>query len=686
MVHEFTRKTLDWANFIDFLTKEYHRQTGKDPEESEINSWNKSLYILANQILNDHRFETAYIFVEFQIPYYSGRVDALIIGQGKDGKNYGIIIENKQWSFIKDRNPGIDLVRIPWGPYKSKDVPHPTAQLREYHLHFKDFFKPFSTGEIKLKCCSFLHNLETNDHYEKLLDESRFINPKQYPIFNKDMQSNFQNFLEQYTGAGNGETLALAIINGEYHPSKKLLDRLNQTIKNKKEWKLLDTQLVAYNKVITSVANIVQKSDAKKSVIVIRGGPGTGKTVLAVQLLAYAAEKGWKVHFAIGNKSFQQNLKAITQRISDLKFTSSSNRRILVKSIFKADYDIAKRGSLKALETGIDTEGKSDYNNIRFVSYKAAEQIGRKIVYRGDGKENELDLLICDEAHRIWSFNQTRQGYIWRQCSDDPMVQEMIRVAKISVFLLDDFQSVRADEVGTADYIKIQAQVITGNEPEFVELTEQFRCYGSNSYVDFINHCLNFAPDNSLAWKENKEYKFEIFESMPKMYEKLKNLCLENYKTRLVSGYCWKWTKDRSNEIVDKRFNGWTGTWYRPPEERDKEIESTYYEWINFEDLDSYKPGKFNDLVGTVYLVQGFEFDYVGVIFGEDLVIRDGQWVYQKEKSKDDVLKRQLKENVKAATEKLRNVYRILLTRGMRGTYLFFLDKETKEYFEKKLT
>jgi DUF2075 family protein len=151
----------------------------------------------------------------------------------------------------------------------------------------------------------------------------------------------------------------------------------------------------------------------------------------------------------------------------------------------------------------------------------------------------------------------------------------------------------------------------------------------------------------------------------------------------MVAGFCWKWSKPEGHgglvrDVNDPRFGGWSAPWIEKSDQHAKSNNHRYYKWAT----DALYAGQ----IGSIYSVQGFEFDYIGIIFGEDLVIRNGEWTSNLNKNKDSTFKFELKSSGESATEKLRNVYRVLLTRGMQGTFVFFLDEETRHFFEKMLT
>ena len=297
----------------------------------------------------------------------------------------------------------------------------------------------------------------------------------------------------------------------------------------------------------------------------------------------------------------------------------------------------------------------------------------------GANDTNAFDLVVYDEAHRLWDFRRHIYSNMNKQLSDTPMIEEVVNASKVTTFFLDDHQSVRPNEIGTVEYIETHCKRL-GISAEVIDLNTQFRCAGSKYYTDWIDFALGFDGEHSLLWKTFNGYDFQIVNSMHEMQGKLEQYRNTKYKCRFLAGFCWSWHRNQAgfhHDITDKRFNGWSAPWIENTNQENAQnvLTHTYYKWATD---DSY----FNQ-VGSIYSVQGFEFDYVGLIFGEDLVIRNGRWITNLEKNRDKQFKTNLKHDKHSnPVDKLRSIYRVLLTRGMRGTYVFFLDPETNDYFQ----
>ncbi len=680
-VPEFREKVRDIESYVRFLKEKFRVEYGDYPDVKEERSWRNSLPALANEILSDPRLQDAYIFIEFEVPTleeYKGRIDALLVGK-RGEKSYGVIIENKQWSRISRKNQGINKVKVTY--YGNTYITdHPTAQVREYFVKLKSYCRPFSTDEVLLDGCSFLHNMEIGVSFDALLVDSYYTLPKEYPPFVKGTFNKMKDRLAYFLRDGRGREVAEIIKSGGYYPSKKLLDYINETIQGVQDWILIGPQEKAFKKVVKLVKTTQPETTAQKKCIIVKGGPGTGKSVIAIQLLAYAARKGWHCAFAIGNNSLLQNLVGkveVLDEDDDLIF-QRNGRFVQAQGIFKSDSIVAQLGSNRGLEILKNSEGKEIPEDSRIVEYNATPREGYVLKKKGFNKKHDFfKLLIVDEAHRLWYFNQVSIGNKRLDCSDVPMVQEMMKIANVTVFFLDEFQSIRCDEIGTIEYFRNQVQSLTGAAPIEYELNYQFRCIGGISYIKFIDYCFKNISENSSKWKTTN-YKFIIKDTMKEIQEKIDNLKLVNPydKIRILAGRCWTRKGSRADIEIKEGEYTWGANWFESAG-KDKGSESIWYKWNN--------ENSYDNTVGTVYLTLGFDYDYVILIFGNDLVIRNGQWVFLEENCKDGDIKNCYSKDPDRAIQKVKNVYRILMTRGMKGTYIYFIDDETKNYFKNKL-
>jgi DUF2075 family protein len=278
----------------------------------------------------------------------------------------------------------------------------------------------------------------------------------------------------------------------------------------------------------------------------------------------------------------------------------------------------------------------------------------------------ELDLLLADEAHRIRKTSDNR----WTKPGERgkrSQIDEMLDAAKVSVFFLDEHQYMRPDEIGSTQLV-VEATTNRHIPLRQYDLSTQFRCGGSREYVEWVDYLLGFRsdpPDNFEG-----RYAFEVA-SDPDDLERALSMEPEG-SSRLVAGFCWRWSDPNPDGTLvdDVVIGSWRRPWNRKEARgrRYKPESHPYTLWATTSD----GPGQ----VGCIYSAQGFEFDRVGVIWGQDLVWRDGEWVGQRSFNKDPGLRG---AKVDDLTRLIRHAYRVLLTRGIRGTRVLCLDAETNE-------
>jgi hypothetical protein len=282
-----------------------------------------------------------------------------------------------------------------------------------------------------------------------------------------------------------------------------------------------------------------------------------------------------------------------------------------------------------------------------------------------------MDVLIVDEAHRL----RMKSG-MFKNLGED-QVKEIIKAARMSVFFIDEAQKVTWSDVG--EISRIQAHAIkAGAQIEIMELQSQFRCSGSDDYMAWLDDALGVKTDPENYFSTDR-FDFQIFDSPAILHEEIKTRNKVNNKSRMVAGYCWDW--------ISKKF----------PNARDIEFPEFKYgaQW----NLASYgnewiiNP-KSVDEVGCIHTCQGLEVDYVGVIVGPDLKIIDGKLATNpnarartdkslagyKSERKSNPVEADLK-----ADQLIRNTYRTLMSRGMKGCYVYFTDPEVAEYFKKRI-
>lgn len=599
------------------LTTNFQRFFGYRPGESEVKSWTVSLKDLA-QSVRAANLTDASVIVEYRLPLSSKRIDVMLLGKGHDQRHRGVIVELKQW----DKAFSSDVEDCVVFSNKSKQLHlHPSRQAAGYAEYLRGVHTAFydNSGEdfVDLVACSFLHN--ANDKScGNLLDPEYAQALKDAPLFTGNQRTALETFLKDQVGAGDGPAVLQKVIDSQFAPSKKLLNHIADMIEGNPVFELLDEQRVAFNLIMSKIRNSSVASH--KAVVVVKGGPGTGKSVIAVRALGELAKEGRTVVHATGSKAFTTNLRAQVDRPA--------------ASFFKY-----------------------------FNSFTQAVP-------------DEVDVLICDEAHRIRKTSNSRFTPAAKR-SDKDQIFELIDVAKVSVFLLDDHQTVRPDEVGTPRLIREAAEA-RGAEYYEVELESQFRCAGSDSYLTWLDNAFDLGggqDEVDMAWRD--DYAFEIVDSPAELERRLADHVKEGNTARMVAGFCWKWSDpDAQNQLVpDVVLGDWLRPWNRKEKGSEPPAKHPYTLWAT-------QPSGFNE-VGCIYSAQGFEFDYTGVIIGNDLVWRDTiGWHADKKASFDSAVKRTPPAELPSL---LSHTYRVLLSRGMKGTYVYFTDLETRQHFERLL-
>jgi uncharacterized protein len=587
-----------------------------NPSPAEINSWRNSLRSMSQVFQYTNLMDNG-ILLEYQLPLTSKRLDCMITGQDDDKRDTAVIVELKQWENCEATDSENEVQT--WVGGAKREVLHPSVQVGRYASYLQDTHTAFyEENPVLLHACSYLHNYAF-DEKDVLLDDKFKSVTTQYPIFSEDDVDILKEYLLKKLKEGHGNEVLSRVEKGIYRPSKKLMNHVANVIKGEPQYILLDEQLIAYDKVFASARKGFH--DKKKTAIIIKGGPGTGKSVIAINLMADLLSDGYNAQYATGSRAFTETLRSV-----------------------------------------IGTRGAIQFKY--FNSYMNADM-------------NEVDVVICDEAHRIRKTSNNR--FMKKEhYSPRPQIQEIIDTGKVSVFLIDDNQVVRPDEIGSVEYIRQNAKKSNCNLYEY-ELEAQFRCSGSEAFVNWINNTLGIQKTANVLWNGEEEFDFKIFDSPQLLESAIRNKSDDGFTARMTAGFCWEWSKNPEsdgtlkNDVVIQEF---VRPWNARPEA--KRLARN----IPKATLWAYDSNGINQ-VGCVYTAQGFEFDYVGVIFGPDLIYNfDKQvWEGHKEKSHDNVVKRSKEKFV----DLVKNTYRILLSRGLKGCYVYFMDKDTERFIKSRI-
>jgi DNA replication protein DnaC len=611
---EFVSETTKNA-IVDKLEGSFKRQMGYNPSEPERRSWQNSLRAMA-LVVSVSGLKKHGVGIEYQLPGSSKRLDFMITGLSVDKKKEAVIIELKQW---EKTEPGDGDKVVTFVGQRERDVLHPSVQVGNYRQYLSDQLVALHEGEtsIRLSACSYLHNysLEKDD---PLLEEKFKAVVQKNPVFSKDDVDKLVTYLNNFVPqSDNGEVLE-EIVKSKAKPSKKLLEEIHRVVKDDSRYVLLDEQIVAYNRIVAEVKRSAKTGE--KAAVIIRGGPGTGKSVIALNVMGELSKLGHNTHYVTGSKAFTETVRQI----------------------------LGKRGAQQVKY---------------FNSYMTAESA-------------EVDVMICDEAHRIRITSNNRFTKKDKR-SNKTQLEELFDASKVAVFFIDDRQVVRPDEIGSSVLIKEFAQS-RGIRLYECDLTAQFRCNGSDAFINWVNHTLQIDVTANPFWEASNPYEFKVFNSPIELENAIHAKVKEGSTARMSAGFCWKWSDpDSTGNLLDDVV---VGDWRRPWDA--KPGAGRLAKGIPPAALWAYDPNGIGQ-VGCVYTAQGFEFDYIGVIIGKDLIYRsDKGWVGVKEESYDTMVKRSKDKFV----DLVKNTYRVLLTRGMKGCYVYFMDEETRKFFESRIT
>lgn len=600
----------------DKLRSEFFDYFRYYPSDNEVRSWRNSLRALTlvfqNASLLDHG-----VILEYQLPMTSKRLDCLITGRDKKRQDNAVIVELKQWEKCAEA-PGDNEVST-WVGGANRDLLHPSAQVNQYRMYLTDTHTAFNESKhpIALNACSYLHNYSFTDQDAILAPKFDTVR-KICPVFCSDDVDRLSEHLGKHLATGHGQEVLKRVEDSKYRPSKKLMEHVSTTIKGNSEFILLDEQLVVYDQVFAWARKGFHNK--KKTVIIVKGGPGTGKSVIAINLMADLLAEGYTSQYATGSRAFTETLRKI-----------------------------------------IGNRGSSQFTY--FNSYGSVES-------------NTIDVLIADEAHRIRQTSNSQWTPKGKK-STKPQIEELLHAAKVCVFLLDDDQVVRPNEIGSSRLIKEMAEAHEFNIFEH-ELEAQFRCNGSDAFINWVNNTLGIKRTANVLWGAEEDFDFKIYDSPVTLDAAIRQKAKEGFTARMTAGFCWPWSNANPDGSLpnDVIVDDYKRPWNARPETR------RLRQGIPKSNLWAYEPNGI-DQVGCIYTAQGFEFDYAGVIFGSDLVYNPShaEWIGQKERSFDSTVKR----SGDLYTDLVKNTYRVLLSRGMKGCYVYFQDKNTRNFFMSRM-
>lgn len=599
----------------EIIEATYKLKTGHRVAKNELRSWQESMRFMGAVMDDEEIPNDAGVSIEYSIPQTSKRIDFILTGQDQANNDQVVIIELKQWESaeLTDKD-AIVKTRFQHG---LAETSHPSYQAWSYSELLNQLNETVYTDNIHLAPCAYLHNYIEDD-----VIKNNFYQPyiERAPVFlkGKDEKEKLKTFIKSFVKYGDKSNLMFRIENGKIKPSKSLADSLVKMIAGNPEFIMLDEQKLVYE---TAIKLAKESSPTNKNVLIVQGGPGTGKSVVAVNLLV----------------NIIQQLRLVAQYITK-------------NAAPRAVYEAKLTGSMRKSAISNLFTGSGSFHSL---------------------ESNAFDVLVVDEAHRL----NAKSG-MFKNIGEN-QVKEIIKSSKLAIFFIDEDQKVTFSDIGSKEEIEKWANLENATV-HHMALESQFRCNGSDGYLAWLDDVLDIR-ETANKTLDGLEYDFKVLSNPNELKELIFNKNKINNKARIVAGYCWNWISRADKSAFDISLPNFDfGMQWN--------LDTDGSLWIQAPDSVSE--------VGCIHTCQGLEVDYVGVIIGDDLIVRNGEVITNPNaRAKTDKsisgFKKLLKTNPDLANKKadgiIRNTYRTLMTRGMKGCYIFCTDPETQAYFQDRL-
>lgn len=599
----------------DKIREKYIELIHRKPPIQEYNSWKNSMQYMRGVLDDSEIPNNVGIAIEYNIPPTGSRIDFMMSGYSKRDEHEVIIIELKQWDECEEvgKVDGIYKVNTYTGR-KKRDVNHPSYQAMTYANLIRDYNSSVEKKKINIIPCAFLHNYYFSDN-DPLLRSNYQEYIQEAPIFSAKDVLKLRKFIKKYIQTGDNKKVLYEVENGKIRPSKMLQDTLGSMLKGNKEFYMIDSQKIVYEYALMRAIDTL--SSNSKNVFIVKGGPGTGKSVLAVNLLVELNKRNMTCFY-------------VTKNATPRSVYSNKLRGDFIK---------------KYIDHLFQSSGK-------FV----------------EEKSNAINCLIVDEAHRL-----TEKSDFYGH--GENQIKEIINSSNFSMFFLDENQRVTLKDIGKEETIKKFAKQLNAGVYTY-ELNSQFRCNGSDGYIAWLDNILEIRETANFDI-DGFDYEFKVFDDPNELRNAIEDKNKINNKSRIVAGYCWEWpkinrTNPNYNDIIIPEYN----------------FEMSW----NLDGSEIFALGK-NTVkqAGCIHTTQGLEFDYVGVIIGNDLRYENDHIItdHTKRAKTDSSLKGlnlyPKEEQYEIADEIIKNTYRTLMTRGMKGCYIYCTDKNLQNYFKERL-
>lgn len=584
---------------------------GRHTSPNEVRSWQNSMQFMYKIVDTPSLSDNVGIAIEYQIPLTAKRVDFILSGLNEHKQDQLVIVELKQWeSAERTEKKGIVVTRFQHG--KAETV-HPSYQAWSYSFMLKNYNLTIQERGVDIKPCAYLHNyipdgMIDGEYYKEFTDMA--------PVFLKNDASRLRDYILSHVKYSSSEDVIWKIDKGRLRPSKQLADALTSMLNGNEEFLLLDDQKVVFE---TAISLAKKSQNGKKQVLIVEGGPGTGKSVLAVNLLVKLTAEGIASQYVTKNDAPR---KVYGVKLAG-QFTNTYIRNLFV-------------GSGQFVEA----------------------------------PTNSIGALIVDEAHRL-----NMKSGLYSHLGEN-QIKEIINASRFSVFFVDDNQRIHFKDIGSVQSIKSYAEEI-GADVHLGQLKSQFRCNGSDGYLSWLDNALQIRETANMRLTD-EDYDFRIYDSPTDMFTEIRNKNKINNKSRVVAGYCWDWNSRHDHNAYDIEFP-----------------QFFFHKRWNLQGNEPWLIGEHSiEQIGCIHTCQGLELDYVGVIIGLDMIYRDGRIVTDgfKRSSNDHSIKgfkTMYSADPAKALQKvdqiIKNTYRTLMTRGMKGCYIYCCDSALADHFRELL-
>ena len=606
------RKFLDDAPRIEDVVKaEVKRTLGISVGEAEYRAWRNSLGNAMSHVMLDPAIpDDVAVAVEYRLNGRKFRIDFLVGGSDLEDRESLVVVELKQWEEIQASELPSHVRTFVGGAVREER--HPSYQAWSYASHLRQYNEYVYENDVQVAACAYVHNCQ---EASVLKAEKHQADLAEAPVFIKGEIDGVRELIRSRVANGLGTGFLERVDQAPIRPSRQLAEAIGSMLEGNQEFVLLDEQKTVLE---TIVDRATKGMVDRKQVLVIKGGPGTGKSVIAINALSRLS-------------ALRMNVRYVTPNAAP-------------RTVFEAKL----QGVLPGVTIGSLFSGSASYVGVEPDSY---------------------DVLIVDEAHRLKLRSQYSKG-------GENQIREIIESARTVVFFIDEAQKVTWQDIGEIAAIE-EFAALHEADVEHLELTSQFRCGGSDDYLDWLDGTLGIKLDRGGFTSDR--FDFRVLRNPNELRDLVAKRNSINNKSRIVAGYCWDWKSKKDpklSDIVIPEFD-FQATW---------NLASQEGRWI-------VEPDSF-DQIGCIHTCQGLELDYVGVIVGPDLAIEGGELVtVPEERAKTDRsmhgFKKERKIDPKSAERKadelIRNTYRTLMSRGMKGCYVYCTDDRVADFLEAQL-